>query len=131
MRPMHRSSSQTSADLGMSDSHRSRDFAGLTRRLRAFCVSRGWQSSHTPRNLAVSLSVEVGELLEYFQWDELTAADRKRRPDLHAAAAEEIADVVIYAVQLADALGLDLQDEIDAKIEKNGRRFPAAVRSAA
>jgi dCTP diphosphatase len=102
-----------------------------TERLRRFQQSRGWSSAHTPRNLAVSISIEVGELLEHFQWDEVTAQDRVRRPERFTAMSEELADVVIYALQLADSVELDLLEAVDAKIAKNVARFPAQARSAA
>ena len=112
-------------------SHPCDSLDATTERLRRLQQSRGWSAAHTPRNLAVSISVEVGELLEHFQWDEVTAADRVRRPERFAAMAEELADVVIYALQLADSIELDLLDAIDAKITKNVARFPPRARSAA
>lgn len=111
----------------------SRDWVeATTATLRRVQESRGWSAAHSPRNLAVSISVEVGELLEHFQWDEVTAEDRCGRPERFSAMSEELADVVIYALQLADSVDLDLRDAVDAKIEQNLARFPpAATRSAA
>lgn len=98
----------------------------ITARLRDFRDRRDWQQFHTPRNLAVSISIESGELLEQFQWvdDEgLEAHVEQHRETI----GEELADVVIYAIQLADVLELSLADVIDSKIDLNESRYPAAV----
>jgi len=98
----------------------------ISAKLRAFRDARDWQRFHTPRNLALSIAVECGELLEHFQWvddEELSAHLAGREDDV----AEEIADVAIYVIQLADALGLSLSEVIAAKIERNERRYPAEL----
>jgi NTP pyrophosphatase (non-canonical NTP hydrolase) len=98
----------------------------LARRLRAFREDRDWDRFHTPRNLAVSIAVESGELLEHFQWVDDEAVSEyvdKRRADI----AEEIADVAIYLVQLADTLDLSLSDAISTKIELNDQRYPVEL----
>lgn len=93
-------------------------------RLRDFRVERDWERFHTPRSLAVSISIEAGELLEQFQWvnDEELARHVKER---HASIREELADVVIYAVQLSDVLGIPLGEAIHNKISLNESRYPA------
>jgi dCTP diphosphatase len=97
--------------------------AAIAERLRAFRDERDWQQFHTPLNLAVSLSVECGELLEQFQW---TDGDPTRtRIESHGERIrEELADVVIYAIQLADVLDFPLGEAIDSKIELNARHYP-------
>ena len=92
-------------------------------RIRKFRDDRDWQQFHDPKNLAVSISIEAAELLEPFQWktgEEATrfAAEHKER------VSEEIADVAIYLVELADITGIDLAKAIEAKLEKNARKYP-------
>ena len=92
-------------------------------RIRKFRGDRAWKQVHDPKNLAVSISIEAAELLELFQWktgEEATrfAAEHKER------VSEEIADVAIYLVELADITGIDLAKAIEAKLEKNARKYP-------
>jgi NTP pyrophosphatase (non-canonical NTP hydrolase) len=98
----------------------------LTAELRRFAAERDWERFHTPKNLAISLAVEVGELLEHVQWGsdaEIAAlvADAERR----AAVVEELADVFIYLVRLADVLDVDLLAAASAKVAANAERYPA------
>lgn len=92
--------------------------------LRRFVAERDWRQFHTPKNLTMALSVEASELLEHFQWltaeesDELSAEKK-------AAVAEEIADVQIYLLMLADRLGIDVEQAVRSKIVKNGQKYPA------
>lgn len=98
----------------------------LCDRLREFAAARDWQQYHTPKNLVMALSGEVGELAALFQW--LTpeqSAQWRDDPDLAADVQDELADVVIYLVRLADVLGIDLLDAAKAKIDRNEIRFPA------
>ena len=98
----------------------------LAHQLRRFAAERDWERFHTPKNLAISLAVEVGELLEHVQWgtdEEITA--RARTPAGSAAMAEELADVLIYLVRLADVLGIDLLEAAVAKVAANAERYPA------
>ena len=94
--------------------------------LRRFAAERDWERFHTPKNLAISLAVEAGELLEHFQWgtDE-EILDRAATPGGGAAVAEELADVLIYLVRLADILGIDLLAAASSKIAANAERYPA------
>jgi NTP pyrophosphatase (non-canonical NTP hydrolase) len=85
---------------------------------------RDWERFHTPKNLSMALVAEAGELVEQFQWltaDECMSLSDEQR----AAVADEVADVLIYLVRLADVLEIDLLGAADAKIERNERRFPA------
>jgi dCTP diphosphatase len=99
----------------------------LAAALRRFAAERDWERFHTPKNLALSLAVEVGELLEQVQWgsDEDIAA-LLASPDGRAALSEELADVLIYLVRLADVAGVDLLEAASAKIAANAERYPAA-----
>ena len=101
------------------------DVAGLQRRLAEFAAARAWQPYHTPKNLASALSVEASELLEIFQW--LTPEESARVMDDHGTAArvrDEVADVLAYLLQFCEVLGVDPLAALDAKIDRNERRFP-------
>jgi len=96
----------------------------LRDKLRRFVAERDWEQFHSPKNLAMALGGEAGELLEVFQW--LTEADSKAlKLAQRDAAAMEIADVFLYLMMLADALDLDLLEVAKRKIELNEGRYPA------
>ena len=96
----------------------------LKQRLQAFAAARDWQPFHSPKNLASALIVEAGELLEHFQW--LTEEQSRRLDDTQRqAVAAEMADVLLYLVQLAASLQVDLVDAAQRKIEVNEHRYPA------
>jgi NTP pyrophosphatase (non-canonical NTP hydrolase) len=104
------------------------DMAQLTERLRDFAAARSWEKFHTPKNLVMALGGEMGELTELFQWltpEESAAAMSDK--ELSANILDEMADVLIYLVRLADVLGVDLLAAAEAKIERNETRFPATV----
>jgi len=91
--------------------------------LRAFAAERDWDQFHSPRNLATALAVEAAELLEPFQW--LTEEQsRSLPPDTRAAVEQELADVLLYLVRLADKLDVDLAAAARAKIVRNGEKYP-------
>jgi len=96
----------------------------MSLRLRAFARARDWGRFHAPKNLASALVVEAGELLEPFQW--LTEAQsRDLPPDTKEAVAQEMADVLLYLVQLSTALDVDLIDAAQRKMVINARKYPA------
>ena len=91
--------------------------------LRVFAAERDWDQFHSPRNLATALAVEAAELLEPFQW--LTDEEsRSLPPETLAAVEEELADVLLYLVRLADRLDVDLAAAARAKIVRNGEKYP-------
>jgi len=93
-------------------------------RLADFAKERDWEQFHSPKNLSMALAGEAGELLEIFQWlTEEQSQKSSLTKDQLAAATEELADVLIYAIRLADKLGINLQDAISAKIDKNALRY--------
>jgi len=95
----------------------------LARKLRDFAAARDWEQFHSPKNLASALIVEAGELLEHFQW--LTEEQsRTISPEKREEVAEELADVLLYLVQLASVLNVDLGDAALKKIQKNAERYP-------
>lgn len=98
-------------------------FEDLRVALRAFVDARDWDAFHAPKDLAVSLAIEAGELLEVFQWRDLQAADVTR--DDRERIADELADVTMYAMLLADKAGIDLLEAIWQKLAKNEAKYPA------
>lgn len=95
----------------------------LAQTLRQFADERNWEQYHSPKNLVMALSVEVAELVEHFQW--LTQQESHHlSPDQHRAVREELADVFIYLVRLADRLGIDLLEAADDKIALNALKYP-------
>ncbi|MBB4794399.1 MULTISPECIES: nucleotide pyrophosphohydrolase [Streptomyces] len=101
------------------------DVAGLQRRLADFAAARDWQPYHTPKNLVAALSVEASELVEIFQW--LTPDQSARVMDDPGTAhrvTDEVADVLAYLLQLCEVLGIDALSALDAKIDRNEKRFP-------
>ena len=92
--------------------------------LRKFVAERDWNKFHSPKNLAMALSVEAAELMEHFQW--LTEEQSRRlAPEKLAQVRDEMADVLVYLVRLADKLDVDLLTAAAKKIEKNALKYPA------
>ncbi|MGE5669726.1 MAG: nucleotide pyrophosphohydrolase [Betaproteobacteria bacterium] len=99
------------------------DLERLRDQLREFAAARDWEQFHSPKNLAMALSAEAGELLEIFQW--LTEKQsRSLPPDAHAAASDEVADVLLYLIRLADQLGIDPVAAAKRKILANAEKYP-------
>lgn len=96
----------------------------LAQQLNEFAQERDWQPFHSPKNLASALVVEAGELLEHFQW--LTEEQsRALQPDKREAVGAEVADVLLYLIQLSSALGIDPVAAAQAKMVVNARKYPA------
>jgi NTP pyrophosphatase (non-canonical NTP hydrolase) len=97
----------------------------LTIRLRRFTGERGWERFHDPKNLAMLVASEAGELLQLFRWVPNDEADAfASGPERRAEIEEEVADVAIGVLLLADRLGLDLAAIVRAKIARNAERYP-------
>jgi len=102
------------------------DVKALQTRLRDFAAARDWQPYHSPKNLAMALMVEAAELMELFQWQTITesrgftrnASDKER-------VADEIADVLLYLLQLADHTDVDVEQAVERKLRKNAEKHPA------
>jgi NTP pyrophosphatase (non-canonical NTP hydrolase) len=95
----------------------------IRQRAAKFADDRDWQQFQSPKNLAMALSVEVAELLEHFQW--LTEAQSKSlEPETLAEVADEIADVQLYLVRLADELNIDIAQSVANKADKNELKYP-------
>lgn len=99
---------------------------GVQQQLRDFATARDWQPSHSPKNLAMALMVEAAELLELFQWltTEQSHTLTKVSED-KAKVADEIADVMLYLLQIADRTGVNLEEAVQKKIVKNTEKYPA------
>ena len=106
--------------------HTMLDVDALQQQLRAFAAARDWQGFHCPKNLAMALMVEAAELLELFQW--LTPEQSRtltQTPQGKVRVEEEMADVLLYLLQLADHTGIDLHQAVQAKMVKNAHKHPA------
>lgn len=97
------------------------DFEQVRQAVLAFRDERDWLQFHNPKDLAISLSLEAAELLETFQWsgDDLWCKEKLGEQEA------ELADVLIYALMLADRLGVDPVEAIAAKLEQNSQKYPA------
>jgi NTP pyrophosphatase (non-canonical NTP hydrolase) len=101
------------------------DLLTWQRRLALFAAERGWEPYLNPKNLAMALSVEAAELVECFQW--LSAEEAAAlEPAQREAVADEMADVLIYLLQMARVTGIDLEAAAEAKLAKNARKYPAS-----
>lgn len=102
------------------------DVSALEAVLQRFADERDWQRYHSPKNLAMALTGEVGELVEIFQW--LTEAQSKevaRDSNTARAVRDEIADVLLFLVRLSSVLGVDLNEAVTTKLAANAQKYPA------
>ncbi len=98
----------------------------LIESIRKFARERDWEKFHSPKNLAMALSVEVSEILEHFQW--LTQEEsRNLPPEKLAEVKDEIGDVLVYLLNLADKLGIDPLEAARGKMVKNAEKYPASA----
>jgi len=101
--------------------------ADLRQRVAGFVSARAWEQFHTPKNLSVAIAIEAAELMEHFQWLTVEqAVDAVQDEAKRAAVADELADVLIYGISLANALDVDVSAVVLAKLERNEERFPVA-----
>ena len=91
--------------------------------LRQFAAERDWDQFHSPKNLAIALSIEASELLEHFQWMAETDSNLLS-PEKLEQVRNEMADVLIYLVRIADKLGVDLLEASSKKLEVNAKKYP-------
>ncbi len=97
----------------------------LANALANFALARNWDQYHSPKNLVMALTGEVGELSEIFQWlSEDSSKFVASNPDTAAAVREELADVTLYLVRLASVLGVDLNEAVIQKLQKNAAKYP-------
>lgn len=100
----------------------------IQERLAQFAKERDWDQFHSPKNLSMALAGEAGELLEIFQWKTEAESPRDSMSDeMLAAASDEIADVLIYALRLAEKLDIDVDNAVTNKMKKNAQRYKVEV----
>lgn len=102
------------------------DVSALEVALQKFADERDWNQYHSPKNLAMALTGEVGELVEIFQW--LTAEQSQavaRDPKTARAVRDELADVLLYLVRMSSVLGVDLNEAVTHKLASNAQKYPA------
>ncbi|ALM85824.1 nucleotide pyrophosphohydrolase [Bordetella sp. N] len=102
------------------------DTVPLERALQAFADARDWNAFHSPKNLTMALTGEVGELVEIFQW--LTEEQSRKvasDPATSRAVRDELADVLLYLVRLSSVLGVDMNEAVTHKMRANGVKYPA------
>ena len=99
------------------------EIESLSAKLKKFAEERDWEQFHSPKNLASALVVEAAELLEIFQW---MKEDESKKPDERTLdkVKEEIADIQIYLLRISDVMGINIQEAVKAKIEKNSAKYP-------
>lgn len=102
------------------------DIDSLQGMIKEFVRERGWDKFHNPKNLSMALSVETSELLELFQWLSLEEAEAiKSDPEKMQKIQDEMADVTVYLLRLADVLSVDLERSVRVKMEKNRAKYPS------
>jgi NTP pyrophosphatase (non-canonical NTP hydrolase) len=102
--------------------------SGLQQAVARFAREREWERFHSPKNLAMALSAEAGELLELFQWlSEDESREVARHPATARAVRDEIADVLVYLVRLAAVLEVDIDEALRSKLAANAAKYPVAL----
>lgn len=100
------------------------DISTITEKIRAFRDVRDWAQFHNPKDMAMAISLEAGELMEHFLWR--TPAEVEARVESHREEiSDEIADVAVYLFELSDNLGIDLLQAMENKMQKNAAKYPA------
>ena len=97
----------------------------LREEVREFVKERDWERYHSPKNLAASIAIEAAEIMEHFQWYE-TGESRElvKNEETRTMVAEEVADVIIYCLALANQLDIDVSTAVRSKLESGRRRYP-------
>lgn len=99
------------------------DIADLQKRIRDFCTARDWDQFHTPKDMAISLTLEATEVLEHFQWKndaEMVQHLKTNKDDV----AEELSDVLYWVLRMADRFNIDIKDAFEKKLVKNDKKYP-------
>jgi len=103
-------------------------FKELSERISKFCHDRDWEQFHNPKNLSMALAVEAAELMEIFQWLTSEESQKENLPiEKREKVAEEIADVIIYCIRMAQMTDIDLLDAVEKKINKNESKYPVDI----
>ncbi|PIP94945.1 MAG: nucleotide pyrophosphohydrolase [Bdellovibrio sp. CG12_big_fil_rev_8_21_14_0_65_39_13] len=104
------------------------NITALQKKIQQFATDRDWQQFHTPKNIAMALTVEAAELLELFQW--LTPEESlsmQNDAKWKERVGEEMSDVLLYLFRMADHLNINLPEAIESKMEKNAKKYPAEL----
>jgi len=96
----------------------------LKKDIRKFVEDRGWAALSNPASLAKSISIESAELLELFQWKEISLEDIKNDSKIKERIAEELADVLIYSLEMTEVLDMNVEEIIREKMKKNSIKYP-------
>ena len=99
------------------------DISKIQNKLQKFDIERDWEQFHTPKNLAMALSVEASELVEIFQWlkaEESNSPDQRQTEEINS----EVADIAMYLLRFCGVLGIDLEKAIESKLERNAEKYP-------
>ena len=99
------------------------DLEKYKQKIRKFADERNWEKYHNPKNLSMALSGEAGELIEIFQWINSDDSHNLSDEDLQAAK-EELADIMIYLIRIADKLDIDLESAVKEKLKLNSKKYP-------
>ncbi|MHA1154821.1 MAG: nucleotide pyrophosphohydrolase [Candidatus Heimdallarchaeota archaeon] len=99
-------------------------FEYLKSKMDKFLEERNWKGYHTPKNIAMSISIEAAELMEIFQWINPSSLKVTTNQKLMAEIEDEVADIIIYTISLARSLDIDIFDIVNKKMDKNHLRFP-------
>lgn len=102
------------------------DLEQLRTRIRDFVRERDWDQFHSPKNLSMALIVEAAELVEHFQWLKESESHELPAQTLKAVE-EELADILVYLVRIADQLGIDLLSAANKKMQSNGDKYPVEL----
>lgn len=103
-------------------------FNEIKQLLKKFDDERDWHQYHHPKELAISISLESAELLEHFQWeDKKPIDDIKSNAKQMSSLTEELADIIIYALNFANQLDIDVSDVVKSKLEKNAEKYPVKL----
>ena len=107
-------------------SHQLLNTTNLEAALAQFATDRDWEQFHSPKNLVMALTGEVGELNEIFQWmTEEQSRSAAQNLKTQQQVRDELADVTLYLVRLASVLGVDLNDAVTSKLKLNAKKYPA------
>ena len=102
------------------------DINEITNKIKKFSEDRNWDKFHTPKNLTMALSVEVAELVEIFQWLSQEESSNLNEDDLQSVK-EELADILIYLIRIADKFNIDLEESVDEKLLINEQKYPVEL----
>lgn len=104
------------------------DFDDLSQAQQEFLADREWEQFHTPKSIAMAISIESAELMEIFQWhDDLTVEAYENEASIQQAVEEEIADILIYCLSMASEFDISLENAVRKKLDENHTRFDEAT----